>query len=146
MLKHGNLKKYALFLIMLEVAVIPSLGISAEINLEGAKGASKGNSITDNDVIKLRNELTNMQQDSQSRINQLEKRLAEMEKEKASQATPVTVPSKAVASSAGNSANAFNPAIGVILNGKYSNYSQADSSISGFGIGEEGGRDAEGIG
>ena len=41
--------------------------------------------------------------------------------------------------------NEFNPSIGIILNGKYSAYSQSDSEIKGFGIGHEGERGSEGL-
>ncbi|MDA0901939.1 MAG: hypothetical protein O3B09_00820 [Proteobacteria bacterium] len=39
--------------------------------------------------------------------------------------------------------NRFNPSIGVILNGKYANFSKKNSEIAGFGVGEEGEREAE---
>jgi hypothetical protein len=42
--------------------------------------------------------------------------------------------------------NKFNPSFGVILNGKYSNFSKKTSELSGFGIGEEGERGSEGFG
>lgn len=41
--------------------------------------------------------------------------------------------------------NSFNPSIGVILNGRYSNFSRDDSEITGFAVGEEGERGREGI-
>ncbi|MFT6076991.1 MAG: hypothetical protein ACJA02_000447 [Myxococcota bacterium] len=41
--------------------------------------------------------------------------------------------------------NKFNPSIGIILNGKYSNFSQNNSEIAGFAIGEEGERGKEGF-
>jgi hypothetical protein len=41
--------------------------------------------------------------------------------------------------------NKFNPSIGIILNGQYSNFSSKNSEIAGFAIGEEGERGKEGF-
>ncbi len=46
----------------------------------------------------------------------------------------------------GNSNSAFNPAVGIILNGKYSNFSKKDSNMPGFATGDEGTRGKEGLG
>ena len=42
--------------------------------------------------------------------------------------------------------SSFNPAIGVVLNGQYNNFSSDDGDIAGFAIGEEGERAGEGFG
>ena len=39
----------------------------------------------------------------------------------------------------------INPSIGIILNGKYNNFSQSSSEIKGFGVGEEWERGREGL-
>ena len=41
--------------------------------------------------------------------------------------------------------NKFNPSIGIVLNGKYSNFSKKTSEIAGFAVGEEGERGSEGF-
>jgi hypothetical protein len=41
--------------------------------------------------------------------------------------------------------NAFNPAIGVVLNGQFAKFSQKDSHISGFAVGDEGERGDKGL-
>ncbi len=70
----------------------------------------------------------------QARINQLEQSQA---------AAPPPQPAP-VANTASN-ANAFNPAISAVLNGHYAAFSNDESSIAGFGVGEEAGRAGEGL-
>ncbi len=114
---------------------------------------------SDNDTAELRAEIQSMRKSYESRIADLEAKLSKMEKTKTTQTSvqqaPVAVtpvqssPPAAVArnsSSNGNSDNSFNPAIGVILNGKYSNFSTDTSEMKGFAIGEEGERGTEGLG
>lgn len=98
----------------------------------------------DPDVAALRAELQSMRQTYESRINQLESKIQKLETQK-----PVAVASPAPAASSGkaSSDNAFNPAIGIILNGKLSSFSNNDAGdIAGFAIGEEGGRSPQGAG
>ena len=87
---------------------------------------------SDNDTSELRAEIQSMRQSYESRIADLEAKLSKMEKAKTTiqqipvaaepvqSLQPVTV---ARSSSGGSSDNSFNPAIGVILNGRYSNFS-----------------------
>jgi len=98
---------------------------------------------SDTDVNALRKEIGSMKQEYESRINQLEKQLADMEQQKATAPSPSA---RVKTTNTVSSANAFNPAIGVILNGKFGSYSKESSDIAGFGIGEEGERGSEGLG
>ncbi len=96
---------------------------------------------TDADVAGLRAELRAMRNSYETRIAQLEKKLSDVEKAKAP-------PQAALAPAAGKPAvrdNSFNPSLGVILNGRYSSFSERDSTMAGFAIGEEGERGREGF-
>lgn len=100
---------------------------------------------SDADINALRAEIQNMRQAYESRIADLESKLNKMEttqksdvSEKAT-AEPTAVASRKIFD------NKFNPSIGVILNGKYSSFSEDSSEIAGFAVGEEGERGREGI-
>lgn len=71
-----------------------------------------------------------------AQMAQMQERLNQLEAQQA-QAAPV--------STAPSGDNAFNPAIGAVLNGHYGSYSGDDDGIAGFAIGEEAGRSAEGL-
>lgn len=66
-----------------------------------------------------------------------------------STSTPKKLPQPAPSTPATNRRdifdNRFNPATGILLNGKYSNYSSDTSEIAGFAVGEEGERGKEGF-
>ena len=96
------------------------------------------------DISELKTELLKMRQDYENRIDALETRLIRAENktdniEKQSN----TSKKKTLASGAG----VFNPAVSVILNSQFSDYSQdkADYKISGFAIPGEGGLAREGF-
>jgi len=76
----------------------------------------------------------------QNRINQLEK--AQKEQAAQQQAAAQAVPQPTGEQSR---ANAFNPAISVVLDGHYGIYSSNNPDLSGFAVGEEGGRAGEGL-
>ena len=77
----------------------------------------------------------------ENRIATLEHKLKSLEQKKAS-----TAKSAAPASSSRSiKGNSFNPSIGLILNGRASSFSEKNSEISGFGVGEEGERGKEGL-
>ncbi len=98
----------------------------------------------ESDISALRSEIQGLKQAYEGRIAELETKLQKMETTKA----------KTGSASSGETVelggrnvrgNGFNPSIGVILNGKFSNYSNGSSEIAGFGVGEEGERGREGI-
>lgn len=110
---------------------------------------------SDKDTQELRAEIEAMRQSYESRIADLEAKLSKVEKATAKQAAEKQAP--VVASKEENKQqeavarrpvfdNSFNPSIGVILNGLYSNFSTDTSELKGFGIGEEGERGTEGFG
>jgi hypothetical protein len=110
---------------------------------------------SDKDTQELRAEIEAMRQSYESRIADLEAKLSKVEKATANQVAVKQAP--AVASKEENKQpeavarrpvfdNSFNPSIGVILNGRYSNFSTDTSELKGFGIGEEGERGTEGFG
>lgn len=97
---------------------------------------------SDNDIQTLRSEIQGMKQSYENRIHDLEYKLSKMENEKvpANQAAAAPISMGAVSSN-----NSFNPAIGIVLNGKYSNFSEENSEITGFGTPGEGARGEEGF-
>jgi hypothetical protein len=84
-------------------------------------------------------EIQALKKDYEARISQLESKLQKMGEEKQKQAA-------ATPASTGRSiyGNSFNPAIGVVLNGQATSFSENMSEIAGFGVGEEGERGGEG--
>lgn len=105
------------------------------------------------DLDALRAEVAAMQNAYQSKIQALENKIATLEQKQTSQIA-------AIAPAAGTNAaqsipatskrrindNSFNPEIGVILQGKYQNFSEKEGDIAGFALGEEGERGDEGLG
>jgi hypothetical protein len=107
----------------------------------------------DADLNALRAEIAAMKQAYESKINQLEDKVQSLETQQNQTAKRMAKTEPA----AGNAAvpataqrqvndNGFNPSIGVILNGKYNNFSENDGDIAGFALGEEGERGKEGLG
>lgn len=100
---------------------------------------------SDNDINALREEIQSMRQTYESLIAELEKKLSAVEQKK-EVAAPVPISSPAVKDTTRTVRdNSFNPSIGVILNGTYSNFSEKNADIAGFAVGEEGERGKEGI-
>jgi len=98
-----------------------------------------------NDLDDLKIEVAQMRADYEQRIQQLEQRLAETEvKQNNVQAEIATV--KATPSSSKNN-NSFNPAISMVLNGQFSDYSENtdDYELDGFSVQGEGGLAREGF-
>ena len=100
--------------------------------------------IADDDVDMIREEIKVIKQLYESRITQLEEKLSDLE-EKNSKNISNTTSDQTIISTRKISGNEFNPSIGIILNGKYNNFSQSSSEIKGFGVGEEGERGREGL-
>jgi hypothetical protein len=116
---------------------------------------------SDKDIDLLRNEIQNIRNSYESRIAELEEKLSKLEsKELVSQQNTdnsrveeVVINNTSSNNSSSNNSsserkiygNEFNPSIGVILNGKFSSFSENTSELKGFGIGEEGERGSEGL-
>jgi hypothetical protein len=104
---------------------------------------------SDADVAALRQEISAMKSTYESRIDQLEGKLAAIQPQPAPAVAPAEpAPLAASADSSGSGAfdNKFNPSIGVILNGRYNAFSNDNSNMNGFATGEEGPRGREGFG
>ena len=92
------------------------------------------------DVNAIREEIKVMKELYESRITQLEEKLSDLEKQEANKTSD-----QSIISTRTIKGNEFNPSIGLVLNGKYNNFSTASSEIKGFGVGEEGERGREGL-
>lgn len=93
----------------------------------------------------LQKELDNIRSSYESRITQLENKILSLES-KPKKTTENTISKSTPSSNARQVYNSsFNPSVGVILNGQFSNFSENTSEIKGFGIGEEGERGSEGL-
>ena len=105
---------------------------------------------SDTDLEALRAEIQSMREAYESKIEQLEGKVESLEAKQNTTAQQVQQTQANVASSVPATAQrsirdtSFNPAVGVILNGKYNNFSESDGDIAGFG--EEGERGKEGLG
>jgi len=95
---------------------------------------------SDSEIDAMKAEIQSMRQSYESRIAELESKLSKIESEK-----ETTKRAAAPASAPTASANSFNPAIGMVLNGAYSAFSQKNSGIPGFAVPGEGARRAEGL-
>ena len=114
-----------------------SVALIALLSVDSLAAASNA------DIQAIKAEIQTIKQAYEGRITELEAKLEKMESEKAEKVKAETGP-------AGQSrrtifGNDFNPSIGIILNGRFSNFSEDDSEISGFAVGEEGERGREGL-
>ena len=90
----------------------------------------------------IRAEINALKNSYESRIKNLENKLSAMK----SQPKQKGAAAKTAATSVRNvKNNSFNPSIGIVLNGKISDYSKAASEIAGFGVAHEGERGREGL-
>jgi hypothetical protein len=90
----------------------------------------------------IRAEINALKSSYDSRIKKLENKLSAMK----SQPKQKGAAAKTAATSVRNvKNNSFNPSIGIILNGKISDYSKSTSEIAGFGVAHEGERAREGL-
>ncbi len=106
----------------------------------------------DADLKALRAEIAAMKQAYESKIDQLESKVQNLETQQSQTARKVA----SVEPAAGNTIpatsqrkindNSFNPEIGVILQGKYQSFSEDSSEFAGFAVGEEAERGSEGLG
>lgn len=108
---------------------------------------------SDTDLEAIRAEIQSMRDAYESKIEQLESKVQTLE---AQQNTPAERVAATEPAAGGSNVPAtaqrsirdtsFNPSVGVVLNGKYNNFSEGDGDIAGFAIGEEGERSKEGLG
>ena len=90
----------------------------------------------------IRAEINALKNSYESRIKNLENKLSAMK----SQPKQKGAAAKTAATSVRNvKNNSFNPSIGIVLNGKLSDYSKGTSEIAGFGVAHEGERGREGL-
>lgn len=112
---------------------------------------------SDTDLDALRAEIQAMREAYESKIDKLEKKVETLEAQQSATAEKMASTETAAGDTpAGNlppatdrrriANNSFNPEIGVILQGKYQNFSEKESEIAGFAIGEEAERGEEGLG
>ena len=95
---------------------------------------------SDADIKALRNDIQSMKKAYESRISALEAKLSKLENEKSSAGQVA-----AAQPSTPSAKNSFNPAIGIVMNGKYASFSSQDADIKGFGTPGEGARGEEGL-
>lgn len=99
------------------------------------------------DISDLKAELAQMREEYESRINKLEQRLEQAEVTNQQNQTNIAkVAAQPVIQTSKNS-NRFNPAISMVLNGQFSDYSEPvdDYELSGFALQGEGGLATEGF-
>ena len=97
------------------------------------------------EISSLREEIEAMKAEYETRISQMESRLREMEeKGSGKQKTSLKAGSRELAGRSVRN-NDFNPSIGVVLGGRYANFSSGDGEIPGFPLRHEGERGKEGI-
>ena len=101
---------------------------------------------SDEDVQSIKAEIQAMRKTYESRIAELETKLSEIENRKPA-AQPVTAPQQSSVRNVQRTTrdNSFNPSIGLILNGRYSGFSEDNPEIAGFAVGEEGERGGDGF-
>lgn len=101
---------------------------------------------TAEDIDQLRRELSALKQQYEHHVQTLEARLAELEQAPPAAAASAA-PSAGAASAAASATRAFNPALSVILNGRYGAYSRDpdDRELAGFQAGGEAGLADEGF-
>lgn len=110
---------------------------------------------SDAELQALQNELRAMKTAYESRISTLENKLTAIAKtgrssptsSKSSKSATSLAPAPNTPATARRSVkdNSFNPAIGVVLNAQYNQFSADESEISGFSVGHEGERSREGF-
>lgn len=105
------------------------------------------NAADNSELDAIRAEVQQMRDLYEGKIEKLESKISKLEATKANQLETASGGKEVPASSDRKIfGNEFNPSIGVILNGQYGTFSNNDSEINGFGVGEEGERGGEGFG
>ncbi len=114
--------------------------VAAGIAMQATTAAATENS----DLQALKEEIKNIKNKYESRISELEGKINKLEAAPAKQQVAETKAAPA-ASDKAKADSSFNPAISVILNGKYGNFSSDAADFAGFAIGEEGERASDGF-
>ncbi len=123
----------------------PSFAASAALTLLFSTTAFAA---SDSEIQAMKGEIQAMRQTYERRIAQLESKLSKLEGQKTGAqqvAAPAPVPVPTRQSARNIRDNSFNPSVGVILNGRYSSFSEDGSGFAGFAVGEEGERGREGF-
>ena len=119
------------------------------LNVSPAMAAS------DTDIEALRAEIQSMRDAYENKIERLENKVQSLETKQNTTAQTVEQTRATVASNVSSVPatsqrsirdTSFNPAVGLVLNGKYNSFSEKEGDIAGFAIGEEGERGKEGLG
>ncbi len=102
------------------------------------------------DIAQIKQMISAMKQDYRARIQQLEQRLAKAEQKARNAETTAREAADAATApvaAAPQSANAFNPAIGLVMNGRYQSFSRpaSEAAIPGFSLGGEATKGDEGF-
>lgn len=119
--------------------------VAASITLLSSTTATYAAS--DTDIQAMKAEIQSMRQSYENRIAELESKLSKIENQKpAAQQAVAPAPVSARQSARTIRDNSFNPSVGLILNGKYSGFSEDNSAFAGFAVGEEGERGKQGFG
>lgn len=107
---------------------------------------------SDADLEALRAEIQSMREAYESKIEQLEDKVETLEAKQTQTAAQVAAVEPAAGSNVAPATaqrrikdTSFNPAVGVVLQGKYNSFSENEGDIAGFAIGEEGERGTEGL-
>lgn len=111
---------------------------------------------SDADLASLKAEIQSMRDAYESKIEQLEQKVGTLSTQQNQTAAKVATVEPAAGKPIATQTPAttqrsikdssFNPSVGVILNGKYNNFSEDEGEIAGFAVGEEGERGSEGLG
>ena len=100
-------------------------------------------SADDSDIEELKNELKQLRDAYEKRLSELESKIDAANRSGVS----VRAPSDSINAPSGRNikSNAFNPSIGLVLNGYYQEFSEAEGDIAGFAVAEDGHRGDQGM-
>ena len=117
----------------LAAVVLPALLVSAQSAAQSPAPPS---------AEALAAEIETLKRDYEARLEALESQLSTL---KARSESTQAMPSSPAARAKPAADNAFNPAIGIVFDGKYASFSADESSIPGFVVGHEAERAPEGL-
>jgi hypothetical protein len=133
-----------------ELIVFRSAGVAGAFALACSTLPTVSHAASDADIAEIRDQIRQLKESYEARIQVLEERLKESEAAPKTRPTEVAeAPSLTVPPApSGTSANSFNPAISAVLSGVYSNLSQDPMrhGLSGFGLTDDVGPGRRGLG